>query len=327
MPTEIILAHPYSGAMYAYFSDEIGRDLSHTRIAPGHNYYRTLYGNGYRRNLDLALAFLLLYDDVFVAPADNHWPESRLNPTDPKHIAELGLHSDWNYFSSGDYPHRHTYIADIVAQDRVRNVLRNVLRLPEHAWPLIVEYALYEESLSARKRIPILCSPGRRTLINTLVEVQKRSLHPTFVLPGSAEFVEHHVRLTGLALAPTSLEHLLDAKPDPAVRKYGRALVSAVEQSATNPSLSRRQVAVAALEALHTEATTSLFIGLLRWGSIVLRLAHEPVLATAGSAAAGVTAQLLTSPSWCEFRGNIDKAISKADAVRKFRAVAEREDT
>ncbi len=42
--TRIILAHPYSAALYAYFSDQIGGDWSHIRLAHSLNYYRALYG-------------------------------------------------------------------------------------------------------------------------------------------------------------------------------------------------------------------------------------------------------------------------------------------
>lgn len=324
--SKIILAHPYSAALYAYFSDEIGGDSSHTRVARSHSYYRTLYGNGYRRNLELALTFLLLYDDVSVAPADNHWPISRLNPGDRKHVAELGLHSDWDDFSSGDYLYRKAYIAELADVPTVQAVLRDKLRLPRHAWSLAIEYALYEEGLSARTRVPILCSPGRRTLISALVQAQKPSLHPQFVLPGSLAFVEQNIRVAGLGLAPKSLEHLMDAKPAKAVRTYGRALVTAVNDASSDQIVTRRTVAAAALEALESEATNELFVGLLRWGGALLRFAQVPVAPVATGLAAYLMESYGTQPNWCEFKGSIDCAVSRSEAIRRFQSVVEEPD-
>jgi hypothetical protein len=321
--SKIIFAHPFSAALYAYFSDQIGAERSHTRSVATHTYYRTLYGNGFRRHLELALTFLLLYDHVTVAPADNHWPKSKLSPDDGSHIVELGLHSDWRDFSSGDYGMRRAYIADLLNDSSVQSILRGRLRLPRRSWELVVEYALYEERISARTRTPILCSAGRRELIEALVRVQKPSLHPTFLLPHSTDFLEQHIRIVGLALAPRSFEQLFDAKPNEAVRKYGRAIVKAAHKWDADNRESRRAVALAALEAIETEAANNLFAGLLRWSGSILRFVHEPLFAGTAAGAAILVEKFGTTPNWCEFKGSIDKAISKGEAVRCFKAIVE----
>lgn len=323
--TKVILAYPYSGAAYRYFSDEIGESSSHSRIAESHSYYKTLYGQESVRNVELTLCFLLLHDEVWIAPADNHWPRSKVNPDDRGYVAELGLHADWDDFMNLDNVESREGIAALLADPRLQGTLGKSLRLPRHSWSLAVEYALYEASLSAKKRIPILCSPGRRQLITTLVEVQKPSLHPVFFSSAQTNFVETYCSLSGLALKPRSLDDLMDAKPDKNVRKYAKAFMSAAEVESMNSGTTRQSLAKAALEAIETERIASLFSGVLNWSATFLRLMQLPGLASAVSVGSYLANRGADQAGWYEFRGSIDNAITRAAFIRRLQQAAKDE--
>ena len=88
----IILSYPYAGALYRYFTNEIADYKIESPIT--HPYYKTLYGTNYDQYINLTLSFLLLYDNVWLAPADNHMPKSKIDPDSRGFIEELGLHAD-----------------------------------------------------------------------------------------------------------------------------------------------------------------------------------------------------------------------------------------
>lgn len=325
MTSKVILGHPYSGALYGYFSDQIGGAGSHRRTANNNSYYKTIYGKTTTATVNLSLNFLLLHDEVWVAPADNHWPISRRAPDDSRFHWELGLHADWDDFHGFDYAAAQRYVEELVLDPRVQASLgQNGLKIPRHSWSLVVRYALYEAGLSARKRIPILCSPGRRNLIMALINIQRPSLHPQFVPNSQVSFVERYRTFSGLALAPKSLDDLMDAKPDTSVRKYGSAFVSALVCQHDNSSVSDRDFALAALAAIETERVSKLWSGALKWASNFLRFIHEPILA-GGAAATSYFAGLgAEAAGWYEFKGSIDTAISKAELVRRLEEAVER---
>jgi hypothetical protein len=319
--SRIILAHPYSGALYRFFSDQIGGEWSHSRIVAGHSYYKTLYGRESLPNIELALSFLLLHDEVWVAPADNHWPKSRLNPEDRARVAELGLTADWTDFMNGDYMETRRAIEVLLVDPRLQATLGKVLRLPKKSWSLAINYALYEAGLSARKRIPILCSPGRRQLISTLVEIQRPSLHPLFTPSAEISFVETYRSATGLALAPRTLDDLMDAKPDPSVRKYAKAFTSVVEAAGAKPKMSQKAFAKVALEAISTERVAKCFAGTLNWSAAFLRLTGEPMLGGLSAGASYLAGRGAQAYGWYEFRGSIDRAVTQAQFVRRLEAI------
>jgi hypothetical protein len=221
----IILSFPYSGALYRYFTDQLGSGSLQEPVT--HRYYRTLFGRNASNHIELALNFLLLYDKVYVTPADNHWPTSRLNPTDKYTVTELGLTADWEDFQAKDQQAYTQYLDYLCHHESITKLLGQTFKLAKRDWRQILDQCIYESGLSARKRIPILCSAGRRVLIQELVSIQAPSLHPIFSRQSEVKFIESYRTLSGMALMPRNLDELMDAKPDKAVRQYGNALVNA----------------------------------------------------------------------------------------------------
>lgn len=314
--SRILLAFPYSSALYKYF--DVQRNPSYGSRADGSSYYKTLYGNNPESHLNLALAFLLMYDEVWIAPADSAWPTSKISPDNSKFIAELGLHSDWEDFSRFNSHENREYLNFLVNHSSVTELLGKQFKIAKGNWHQIIQYALYDASLSATKRIPILCSEGRRHLISTLINIQAPSLHPLFSSTKQVQFVEVYTSLTGLALAPKNLDDLMDAKPDAAVRKYGNAFVKATNNASNLADVGALSVAKAALEAIETERVSNLFSGVLNWSAMFFKLLQQPVLAAGTAGASYLVTAGADETGWFEFKGSINSAIEKADLIRRL---------
>jgi hypothetical protein len=211
--SEVILGHPYSGALYGYFADHLQGEYSHTQSSSG--YYRTLYGRNYEAYAELALNFLLLYRRVWLALADNPLPKTPLRSS--SEIPELGLHiGDYDYTRGGvSYSEHQANLSQLAADPKIGELLGRILKIPRHAWELIIETAVYEASMSAHKRVPLLCSRGRRVLIRRLVEIEKPSLHPLMPELHHVKFIESYRQLTALALRVKNLDDLVAIKLDP----------------------------------------------------------------------------------------------------------------
>lgn len=316
--SSVILAHPFSGALHRYFSDQ----LSHHPVSgrPSHPYYRTLWGDNYEQYIELALSFLVLYDEVWIAPADNHFPRSRFNPAERSHVVELGLHADWDDFSPINLDHGN-YVKSLCDHPSVKKLLGSQFKIPCSNWGQLIKYALYESGLSARKRAPILCSPGRRLLISTLVNIQRPSLHPLFTAESQVSFIESYRDLSGMALYPKSLDHLMDAKPERSVRNYGKIFLAAATANPEGGVVHNVAVAKATLEAIDTVQVSGLFSGLLNWAASFLRLIHQPALAFGATAGAYLASSGADDAGWYEFKGSIDRAIDRAEMVRRAERV------
>lgn len=323
--SKIILAHPFSGAIYSYFSDQMGGGAPETKaLARNHSYYRTLYGKNYASNVDLALCFLLMYEEVWVAPADNYWPDSSIDPDNRAYIPELGLHADWNDFHKSTSGTDGRFVDNLLGEPRLQAVLR-AMKIPQSYWNLLVQYALYEANLSARTRVPILCSPGRRTLISVLIDIQQPSLHPQFTGKQEVQFVDIYRQHVGLALAPKSLDHLLKIKRNPAVRKYGDAFLAVAEESYNNDLSTETSMAEAILNAMDSEATASMCSGVLNWGAKLIKFVGAPAgLPLAFSLGSKLADGRKDAAGWYEFGGSIEREISSIQLRDRALAIAGR---
>jgi hypothetical protein len=324
--TKIILGYPYSGALLGYFSDEIGGGWSHTRRIKNHSYYRTLYGENYKQYVDLALTFLLLYDTVWITPADNHMPESRLDPGNRNYIPELDLRADWEDFRRADYAERELHIHRYLEDPALQQILQRTLKVPQSSWRQIVDSAVYEAGLSIRMQARLLCSPGRRLLIERLLAIDRPSRHPSFANLQTVQFVDTYGEFTGMALGTKNIDDLMESKSDPIVRAYGsRFLEVALAEAASGELTTRRRMAILAREAIHTERLNKLYAGRLKWAARLSHVVHAPAAATLASAVSYAASHMKDGIAWHEFSGKIDAAIDRAQFVKKLDEIIETE--
>lgn len=309
---EVILGHPFSGALYAYFADELQGRYSHTQSSS--SYYKTLYGAEYEKYVELSLNFLLLYRSAWLTLADNPLPLTPLMPDDRSEIPELGLRIGYyDAEKSGiSYAEHQAKLSRLAEEPKVIHLLGCTLKIPRHAWNLILDSAVYEASLSAHKRIPLLCSLGRRSLIQRLVEIDRPSLHPLLPELHHVQFIESYRQLTGLALRPRNLDDLVAIKFDPNVRRYGDTFIEIAHSDAQShgPATPQR-VAQLVKEAIDTEAISKRFAGGLNWLGKVLRIVHEPILAGTAQVGGQLAQYSSDQTGWYAFSGEVDKAVTQ----------------
>lgn len=321
----IILAYPYAGVLYRYFTSEIAGSNLESLIA--NPYYKTLYGSRYEQYINLALSFLFLYDEIWIAPADNHIPKSKESPDNQGFIKELGLYADWDDFRPENYQEHHEHIELLSNHNDIKFLLGNTFGIPKKNWSQIITDAIYEANLSRRERIPVLCSTSRRKLISAIVQIQNPALHPLFSPSSEIKFVDTYTSLVGLALAPKSLDQLMDVKQDINVRTYGKSLIKASQKNEPDAVIDKKSVAIATLEAINTESVSNLYAGKLNWAATFLRLIKEPVFASGASAASYLASAGANDAGWYEFKGSIDRAIDKKEFVRTLEIEAGSTDT
>jgi hypothetical protein len=325
--SEVILGHPYSGAVYGYFADQLQGDHSHTRSSS--SYYKTLYGKNYQRYVEIALNFLLLYRHIWVSLADNPLPVTSLTPEDRSVVPELGLHLGYRRPDSTDisYYERRDAIQAIARDSQVRDILGRRMKLPWQAWEQVIDSIVFEAGLSATKRIPLLCSPGRRELIQRIVAMDRPSLHPILPRLHHARFIQSYCEFTALALAPKNLDDLVAIKLDSSVRTYGDELLKlAHSESPQTTHESRVRVAQLVKEAMHTETIGRRVSGAFDWIGKFARLIYEPAIALTASAGSVASDLALSSAGWYQFTGSVNRAVELRQLesrVDKFLATAQ----
>ena len=315
--SKIILGHPYSGALYAYIADQMQGASSHTKAVGRHSYFTTLYGRNYAEYTERALMFTLVYDEVYLTPADNPWPKSTLSSSNSVHV-ELGLHADWDDYKplfNDTGGHIHRYLGDPVISAQIRLNLN----IPLPAQKMVMSSILYEYNLSRELRCPVICSPGRRQILQRLVEIDKPAIHATTMGDAHIAATDAYLDATGLLLSPTSLDNLIEIKPNRNVRAYGGDLLSALTELQSNPTSDFKvKLLTLARNAIETETVGKHASGLLGWLGTLLRIVGLPHLATISTVGAKLIDYQADQASWYAFSGEVRKAETKAVLVREI---------
>ncbi|TKD37243.1 hypothetical protein [Azotobacter chroococcum] len=315
--SKIILGHPFSGALYGYLSDQIGKEYSHTRAIGSHGYYTTLYGKRYKDFVNQSLMFSLIYDEIFVTPADNHWPKSESLDSRDFH-PELGLHAEWsaytNLFNDTD-----GIVTRYLNDQKIGQILTDSFRIPRSNQKMVLSSILYELNLSRKHRCPILCSNGRKRIIERLIEIDRPAIHPTTIPEDRIEIVTNYMNVTGLLLSPKDLDNLIYVKGEAQVRDYAKSFLGMLQNYQSNPSKSNRlAILELARNAIEKEHVGKLASGLLNWLSTFFRLVGVTPLSAVSTGGSFVANWSVDDAKWYAFSGEIRKAESKGLLVSQI---------
>ncbi|MGJ7531268.1 hypothetical protein [Variovorax sp. GB1P17] len=164
----IVLGQPYAGALLGFFSDQIGKESTHTRLK-NHPYYQALYGPNYRSLIDISITFLLLYDEVWLCPADTFWPHPRTERSNAGYIHELALNANWERFHAMK-EHGDPWLTIFRQDQGVMKILQNTGYAFE-AWNSVVASAMFEMAVAKNENCAILCSSQHRMLIERMLAI------------------------------------------------------------------------------------------------------------------------------------------------------------
>jgi hypothetical protein len=215
-------------------ADQMKPGNSHTSAIGVHPYYTTLYGRNHAHYTERALMFSILYDDVYLTPADNPWPKSLLSDSQSFH-PELGLHADWDEYSPlfGD---EDGSVSRYLSEPQLVSILRDKFKIPPGCWTMILSSILYEYCLSRQYLCPILCSPGRRVILDRLIEIDRPAIDPITVPDLNLDAAQAYMGVTGLVLSPTGLDDMSYVKTDPQVRAYASQFLRMLEGFRLDPN-------------------------------------------------------------------------------------------
>lgn len=311
-----ILGYPYSGALYGYISDQMGQQYSHTKAIGGHNYYTTLYGKNYQKFVDSALMLSLIYDKIYLTPADNYWPESPTTQSRDYH-PELGLHAEWSAYA-GFFNDTDGRVQGYLSDSKISNIMNKVFRIPISSQKMILSSILYELNLSREYRCPIICSAGRKLVIERLIEIDHPATHAITLNSDKIELVGEYMSMTGLLLSPASLENLIYIKSESSVRAYAKSYLAMLENYKARPTKSNQQALLElARDAIEKEKISLLASGIFKGAGTLFRLAQS-VLAPINAVGLFASSWSAQNASWYALSGEIKKAENKAVLIQNI---------
>jgi hypothetical protein len=217
---KVVLSHPYSGALYWWLAAQHGNAGEQGRKRPHHSYYRTLYGD-VDRNLDIALACCVVFEEVVLPGADTPYSQFDSRGEDEMHLAALDLFSGWEPIREAQQllaPHEEELLRDPV----IAGVLG---RLPRDAQHMALLYAMADVVLTQAHAAPVLCAPGRRRIVLRLIELGVADIpaEVTEAIHNSQpmmEGLEGYVAIAGLTFISDSIDRLARVKWNQKIRDY-----------------------------------------------------------------------------------------------------------
>jgi hypothetical protein len=320
IPTKVVLSHPFSGSLYAFFDKTCGGHLAKDGKLPSHPYYRMLYGVNYGRLREISLTLTLLFPDILIAPADNHMPDHRRYGSSGEYNnPELGLTTSWNEWQSIK-----SEIDEAVSKDLENPEVQKILfALPDWAKRSVLNDTRYDIHQAMIHDCPIISAGGRRKLIELITQADHSARHLAgAVKAGHLAGAESYLELLGTLFDPVTIDALYELKNDKQLRRYAKGLLKAM-MSHNDPTTARRAMAELVLDALEEQRIagfikggfdmTAAIIGL--WPSLKSKVGSKVL-----SGSAKLVGKYRQTHSWYEFGPHIKRKLS----LHQLRKAAQR---
>lgn len=172
MENKIVLGFPYAGAFLWLLNAEKQYEKSIKEKYDGsHPYYITLFGSNHNKILDETVSLALLFDEIYLAPVDAHFPKYE-EFTDGRmyHNTELGIKMNWEW--SIQFHQIDDQIDSLLKDPTISNILAKV---PTGARRQIVMEAINQISISDAFDASIFAIPSYLNLCNRLNKLLKIS--------------------------------------------------------------------------------------------------------------------------------------------------------
>ena len=168
--TKAVLGMPFSGSLYAFFENELYPERGAGALLKN-PYYISVFGATYKSFTDVALTMAVVYDEVLIVPADNAVPGHVAYLDDGKYNnIDLGIKYDWK-----DYQLIQKEVEERLPKYIEDPFIAKALRkLPQWEKAKTLSDTKYEISVSDRERCPIVCSRGRKVLIEHVRKIDSQ---------------------------------------------------------------------------------------------------------------------------------------------------------
>lgn len=312
--SKVILSHPYSGSLYAYFREQETKRPSEEILS--HPYYRTLYGKNFRKYTDFVLTLSLLYPNIILPPADAHLPsihKYRGSGQDGYYNPDLGLITSWE-----DRGEINVEIHEKVERDLNDKVILKILqKVPRFSKEQILLDTHVDMYLASKYQCPIICSGGRKQIITRLVELD--DMDTDVVRSSSIEMLQEYMKISGLLFDPKNIEVLYALKADKEIKEYAEGFVK-IMHGFSGSQDTRKQLLILIREAMNKAIIANNISGVFDVISNFLGIigigATNPIVSVADLTADGIS-QIAQKRSikqeWFQFGPEVKKFLSLAE--------------
>jgi len=306
-----ILSYPFSGSIYSFFNQEASKKRFHYNDIK-HPYYRHLYGKNFSQYTDISLAFLLIFDEVIMLPADEWIPErNRYTTNNIYNNKDLGLLLDDNYWRIDEEDEK---IQQDLENPAILNILKNVRQFEQIK---ILKNIRYEMRLAEQYRCPIICGRGHKAIIAELTKYDTKIFNPSFA--------ENYFKIVGFLFDVTTLDVLYKMKSMRSIRDYGRSFTKMMN-CYSSKNISTEQMKKLIRESIDKKEVAQNVKGGFRATSTALAAGGLiPIIGSATSlgslATAGgekISERFVNKYSWFEMGTEINRAYSLATLLEEL---------
>jgi hypothetical protein len=274
--TKIVLGHPLSGALYAYFDKELNGG-HHIEASKHHRYYKTLYGKHYETYIDIALTLCLIYENVILIAADNPVPDYNKYETDGEYYnPDFGLYFTWRDE------------ANFIIEDEVQHALEDkeiqslLWNIPKLVHGQIIKEVYFELSMASKFDAALFTLGKRQALAKRIVQIDEKE-NPEFHPLHEIKLVSSYLDITGLLFQPLEIQAFYYLKTEKDLRDYSNAFLKVLESfSPDNPKEIKRELLLLIREAISKDKLNSRAAGIFEVGSNLMNyIGLIPIVGTA----------------------------------------------
>ena len=321
MTTRIVLGYPYEGAFYWLMSAERWRGAPlKSQHSETHPYYKTLYGDAPHNVVDEVASLCLLYDEIYIAPADCPLPDWKTKQTGQHyHHEELGILTDWDW--QGDRQRLDEAISMAQADPIVQHCLR---RIPPSAQRQIIRSTVVQIAIRDRFDADIAASRPHRRVIDRVrlvlgaAGVESVGKAQTLTAGISAAF-----DLASLRFSLSGVDEFIALRTDKRLKAYAASFRKALDSLPEGQAV-EQALYTAMLEAMNASQIADKIAGGLSVGATLSgAVSLIPIIGTvagaiglAADASARAAAKIKSSKSWWALAPEVSSVLTKA-RIRK----------
>ncbi|MCF0071926.1 hypothetical protein LZD49_15720 [Dyadobacter sp. CY261] len=318
---KIVLGFPYSGALLWLLNAERQYNQSiKERYAGSHPYYATLYGDEHHKIVDETVSLTLMFDEIYLAPADVYLPDYEKFRDGQKYFnKDLGIVSSWDW--SFHFGSSEDSVAGILSDPLIESCLINI---PVALRGQLVRDAINQLYICQKYNLPIFAKPIYLQMCSRINElfIGIENLQTKSPLPYQ-DAIKIAFQTSSLHFSISSLDEYYVLRQEKSVKRYGEAFRSHITEL-SNGNLDKISLYKAMVEAMNREAISNKISGSIDITSSLTSIASIiPIVGTAtGIAGIGLDAASALSKKysdhnrWWQFAAKISETLTR-DRIEK----------
>lgn len=232
----IVLAPPYDGGyLWLLNKDVMTWHDSGGYYDGSHSYYRTLYGRDHPNIASHVASLSILYDDVFLAPADIGLPDQDSYATGSDYYNPLiGLHHNWSEY------HKMRDTLEELSEEDIQNPEITALLPVEDEWSrkFLLMRLNYQSILAQQYNAKLMCGPEiRRILDIKIAKAERRTKQDPIILEDVTKIgiIDKYFDFACFHFSTPHYDDLVALKQNKDVQNYADEFHNVMDGVASNP--------------------------------------------------------------------------------------------